>query len=65
MQKPRHHIRGDVEIDERMKYIHKWDEQKKIYTLQFLMRTREDATKKPLPPLPNKPTVFDTIGVRF
>jgi len=53
----------NMEIDksEGKFYVH-WNKERKIYTLQLYFKERED---KPLPALPQKPTVFNPIGVRF
>lgn len=53
----------NLEIDNsEEKYFCNWDKEKKIYTVQIYFRDRK---LKPLPNLPQKPTLFNPIGVRF
>lgn len=53
----------NLEIDNsEEKYFCNWDKDKKIYTVQIYFRERKI---KALPNLPQKPTLFNPIGVRF
>jgi len=53
----------NLEIDNsEEKYFCNWDKDKKIYSVQIYFRERKI---KPLPNLPQKPTLFNPIGVRF
>eukprot|EP00922_Rhytidocystis_sp_ex-Travisia-forbesii_P034175 GHVS01050779.1.p1 GENE.GHVS01050779.1~~GHVS01050779.1.p1 ORF type:complete len:236 (+),score=26.77 GHVS01050779.1:175-882(+) len=53
----------NMEIDRSPgKLYHAWDGQRNVYTLQIHFKERED---KPLPALPQRPTTFLPIGVRW
>jgi len=53
----------NLEIDNsEEKYFCNWDKDKKFYTVQIYFRERKI---KQLAALPQKPTLFNPIGVRF
>eukprot|EP00923_Selenidium_pygospionis_P003916 GHVN01006240.1.p1 GENE.GHVN01006240.1~~GHVN01006240.1.p1 ORF type:complete len:245 (+),score=30.26 GHVN01006240.1:80-814(+) len=52
----------EIERSDTKKHYCNWDEERNVYTLQVYFKTRDE---KPLPTLPQRPSTFLPIGVRW